>query len=34
VLLFDATATAGDLLVTKGGNSLPAGAPEYQPSCS
>ena len=32
VLLFDATgAGRNDLLVTKGGNSLPAGAPEYQP---
>ena len=32
VLLFDATGRGRtDLLVTKGGNSLPAGAPEYQP---
>jgi len=32
VLLFDATGNGHeDLLVTKGGNSLPAGAPEYQP---
>jgi hypothetical protein len=32
VLLFDATGSgAEDLLVTKGGNALPADAPEYQP---
>jgi hypothetical protein len=32
VLLFDATGDGrNDLLVTKGGNALPAGAPEYQP---
>ncbi len=32
VLLFDATGESKlDLLVTKGGNSLPAGSPEYQP---
>jgi hypothetical protein len=32
VLLFDATGNGQeDLLVTKGGNALPAGAPEYQP---
>jgi hypothetical protein len=32
VLLFDAMGRGwNDLLVTKGGNSLPAGAPEYQP---
>ena len=32
VLLFDAAGRGrNDLLVTKGGNSLPAGAPEYQP---
>ena len=32
VLLFDATGRGrNDLLMTKGGNSLPAGAPEYQP---
>jgi len=32
VLLFDADGDdANDLLVTRGGNSLPAGAPEYQP---
>jgi hypothetical protein len=32
VLLFDSAGTGRqDLLVTKGGNSLPAGAPEYQP---
>ena len=32
VLLFDAAGTgAMDLLVTKGGNSVPAGAPDYQP---
>ena len=32
VLLFDADGDGKeDLLVTKGGNSLPAGAPEYQP---
>ena len=32
VLLFDATGEGrDDLLVTKGGNALPAGAPEYQP---
>jgi hypothetical protein len=32
VLLFDATGGgAADLLVTKGGNALPADAPEYQP---
>jgi hypothetical protein len=32
VLLFDATGTGTtDLLVTKGGNALPADAPEYQP---
>jgi len=32
VLLFDADGDGNkDLLVTKGGNSLPAGAPEYQP---
>jgi len=32
VLLFDAAGTGReDLLVTKGGNSMPAGAPEYQP---
>jgi hypothetical protein len=32
VLLFDATGTGrADLLVTKGGNSLPADSPEYQP---
>jgi enediyne biosynthesis protein E4 len=31
VLLFDAAGTgAADLLVTKGGNSMPAGDPEYQ----
>ena len=33
VLLFDFAGTgAEDLLVTKGGNALPAGSPEYQPS--
>ena len=32
VLLFDADGDGrNDLLVTKGGNALPAGAPEYQP---
>ena len=32
VLLFDAEGKGrADLLVTKGGNALPAGAPEYQP---
>jgi enediyne biosynthesis protein E4 len=32
VLLFDAAGTGrSDLLVTKGGNSLPAASPEYQP---
>ena len=32
VLLFDAQGLGrSDLLVTKGGNSLPAGSPEYQP---
>ncbi len=32
VLLFDATGQGRqDLLVTKGGNALPAGSPEYQP---
>ena len=32
VLLFDAAGSGrSDLLVTKGGNSLPDGAPEYQP---
>ncbi|HEY1791607.1 MAG TPA: FG-GAP-like repeat-containing protein [Opitutaceae bacterium] len=32
VLLFDSSGNGReDLLVTKGGNSLPAGAPEYQP---
>jgi len=32
VLLFDSAGTGrADLLVTKGGNSLPAGSPEYQP---
>jgi hypothetical protein len=32
VLLFDSAGTGReDLLVTKGGNSLPAGSPEYQP---
>ncbi len=32
VLLFDAAGLGrNDLLVTKGGNSLPAGAPEFQP---
>jgi hypothetical protein len=32
VLLFDATGRGwNDLLITKGGNSLPAGSPEYQP---
>ena len=32
VLLFDADGDGkNDLLVTRGGNSLPAGAPEYQP---
>ena len=32
VLLFDASGRGrNDLLMTKGGNSLPAGAPEYQP---
>src|SRR5664280_3343261 len=32
LLLFDADGDGkNDLLVTKGGNSLPAGAPEYQP---
>jgi hypothetical protein len=32
VLLFDAEGKGGeDLLVTKGGDTLPAGAPEYQP---
>ncbi len=32
VLLFDATGRGRmDLLVTKGGNALPGGAPEYQP---
>jgi hypothetical protein len=32
VLLFDATGSgAADLLVAKGGNALPADAPEYQP---
>ncbi len=32
VLLFDADGDGhNDLLVTKGGNTLPAGAPEYQP---
>jgi hypothetical protein len=32
LLLFDSAATGRqDLLVTKGGNSLPAGSPEYQP---
>ena len=32
VLLFDAQGDGkNDLLVTRGGNSLPAGAPEYQP---
>ena len=32
LLLFDAAGTGSeDLLVTKGGNTLPAGAPEYQP---
>jgi enediyne biosynthesis protein E4 len=32
LLLFDAAGTGGaDLLVTKGGNSLEAGSPEYQP---
>jgi hypothetical protein len=32
ILIFDAAgAGRGDLLVTKGGSSLPAGAPEYQP---
>lgn len=32
VLLFDADGDGrNDLLITKGGNSLPAGAPEYQP---
>jgi hypothetical protein len=32
VLLFDAAGNGKqDLLVTKGGNTLPAGAPEYQP---
>jgi hypothetical protein len=32
VLIFDATGTGtADLLVTKGGNALPANAPEYQP---
>ena len=33
VLLFDAAGLGrSDLLVTKGGNSLPAGVPEYQPA--
>ena len=33
VLLFDADGDgANDLLVTRGGNSLPVGAPEYQPA--
>jgi hypothetical protein len=32
ILLFDAGGTGhADLLVTKGGNALPAGSPEYQP---
>ena len=32
VLLFDAEGKGrADLLVTKGGNALPAGSPEYQP---
>ncbi len=32
LLLFDATGSGReDLLVTKGGNALPAGSPEYQP---
>ncbi len=32
ILLFDAAGTgASDLLVTKGGNAVPAGAPDYQP---
>lgn len=33
LLLFDAAGTGRqDLLVTKGGNALPAGSPEYQPA--
>ncbi|MGA2693518.1 MAG: FG-GAP-like repeat-containing protein [Opitutaceae bacterium] len=32
ILLFDSSGTGAlDVLVTKGGNALPAGAPEYQP---